>query len=401
MLRQVERDGAAQTPGGAGDQGNRARRHNAWMHSSSSVSAPPNRTINRLIHGAIMRNGGWLPFDRFMAMALYAPGLGYYANPGRKFGALPESGSDFITAPELSPLFGQALARQVGQALRASGSAEIWEFGAGSGALAAQLLDALGNAVQRYTIVELSSALRERQTARLQAHAGKLNWADALPDTLQGVIVGNEVLDAMPVQLLHFDGAQWFERGVAALGEAFAWNDRPTTLRPPFEGRFAPDTTTETHPQAEAFIATLAERLTRGAAFFIDYGFPEAEYYHPQRSGGTLMCHRAHRSDHNPLADVGLKDITAHVNFSAIALAGQNAGLTVLGYANQARFLMNCGIMQLLQGADLRTTANAQKLLTEHEMGELFKVIGFAHGCDDALMLSPLGFSSGDRSHTL
>ena len=403
MLRQIERDGAAEPLGGAGDQGNGASRHNAAMGSdeNTSVSALPNQAITRLIHMAIARNGGWLPFDRFMAMALYAPGLGYYANPGRKFGVLPESGSDFITAPELSPLFGKALACQVGQAMQASGSAEIWEFGAGSGALAAQLLDALGDAVRRYTIVELSAALRERQAVRLQAHAGKLHWADALPDKLQGVIVGNEVLDAMPVQLLHFDGAAWFERGVVKQGPALGWSDRPTPLRPPFGGPFVAGAVTEIHPQAEAFIATLAERLTRGAAFFIDYGFPDAEYYHPQRSGGTLMCHRAHRADDDPLVDVGLKDITAHVNFSAMALAGQNAGLDVLGYTSQARFLMNCGLLGLLPGADLRTAANAQKLLTEHEMGELFKVIGFARGCDEALMRAPLGFSAGDRTHTL
>ena len=158
---------------------------------------------------------------------------------------------------------------------------------------------------------------------------------------------------------------------------------------------------TEIHPQAEAFIATLADRLTRGAAFFIDYGFPQAEYYHPQRDGGTLMCHRAHRADTDPLADVGAKDITAHVDFTGIALAGQEAGLEVLGYTTQAHFLINCGVMQLLEGADLKTTANTQKLLTEHEMGELFKVIGFAKGCAPAFMAAPMGFSNGDRTHTL
>ena len=314
-----------------------------------------------------------------MAMALYAPGLGYYANHGRKFGMLPQSGSDFVTAPELSPLFGRALARQVAQALRASETREVWEFGAGSGALAHQLLDALerlGQAVERYTIVDLSGMLRERQRERLAAFGTKVQWADALPEAMQGVIVGNEVLDAMPVQLLHFDGTQWLERGVIAQDEGFAWSDRPSALKPPVEGPrfsgFTPGTVTEIHPQAEAFISTLAERLTRGAAFFIDYGFPEAEYYHPQRSGGTLMCHRAHRADADPLVDVGAKDITAHVNFTALALAAQNAGLAVIGYTTQAHFLMNCGMLDLLQGADLKTTANTQKLLTEHEMGELF-----------------------------
>jgi len=367
------------------------------LTEGASVSA----ALLRLIRKAIDRDGGWLRFDRFMALALYAPALGYYANASRKFGVLPASGSDFVTAPELTPLFGRALARQVEQALRASGTDEVWEFGAGSGALAEQLLGALGDAVSRYTIVDLSGALRERQRERLRGHAPKVAWADALPETLQGVIVGNEVLDAMPVQLLHFDGTQWLERGVVAQGDAVAWSDRPTALHPPVTGPFAAGTVTEIHPQAEAFVASLAERLTRGAAFFIDYGFPAAEYYHWQRTGGTLMCHRAHRADVDPLADVGQKDITAHVNFSAIALAGQDAGLEVLGYTSQARFLINCGLPKLLQGADLRTLANAQKLLTEHEMGELFKVIAFARGCDVSLMQAPLGFADGDRTHTL
>jgi SAM-dependent MidA family methyltransferase len=367
------------------------------MQQASSVST----RLTGLVRKAIDRDGGWLPFDRFMALALYAPGLGYYSGDKRVFGALPASGSDFVTAPELSPLFGQALARQVAQALDASGSSEVWEFGAGSGALAAHLLGALGDQVSRYTIVDLSGSLRERQQKRLAEFAHKLHWADVLPDTLQGAIVGNEVLDAMPVQLLHFDGTRWFERGVVVAGETFAWAGRPTDLRPSFDGPYAPGTVTEIHPQAEAFITTLAERLTRGAAFFIDYGFPEAEYYHPQRSGGTLMCHRAHRADTDPLVDVGDKDITAHVNFSGIALAAQNAGLAVLGYTTQAHFLMNCGVLDLLQGADIKTIANTQKLLTEHEMGELFKVIGFAKGCDATLTDGPLGFARGDRTHTL
>ena len=367
------------------------------LSENASVSAP----LTRLLHAAIARDGGWLPFDRFMALALYAPGLGYYANRSPKFGVLPQSGSDFVTAPELSPLFGRALARQLAQALEASGSDEVWEFGAGSGALAAQLLESLGDAVRRYTIVDLSGSLRERQRERLAPFGDKLRWVDALPDAMAGVIVGNEVLDAMPVQLLHFDGTRWAERGVVSAGESFAWRERATDLRPPFDGPFAPGTVTEIHPQAEAFIATLAERLTRGAAFFIDYGFPDAEYYHVQRSGGTLMCHRAHLADTDPLVDVGAKDITAHVNFTGVALAAQNAGLDVLGYTTQTHFLINCGVMGDLEGADLKTIANTQKLLTEHEMGELFKVIAFAKGCDAAFTTAPLGFTRGDRTHTL
>lgn len=357
--------------------------------------------LARLIRQAVAREGGWLPFDRFMAMALYAPGLGYYAHGSRKFGLLPQSGSDFVTAPELSPLFGRALARQVAQALSACESREVWEFGAGSGALAEQLLAELGERVTRYTIVDLSGSLRERQRERLARFGGVVQWVETLPERFSGVVVGNEVLDAMPVKLLHFDGSRWYERGVVASGEAFTWQDRPTDDRPPHEGPFIPGTVTEIHPQAEAFIATLADRLLRGAAFFIDYGFPEAEYYHPQRHGGTLMCHRAHQADTDPLADVGEKDITAHVNFTGIALAGQDAGLDVLGYTSQARFLLNCGVMDLLHGASIPAIAHAQKLIHEHEMGELFKVIAFARGCDEAFMQQPLGFIEGDRSHRL
>ncbi len=354
-------------------------------------------SLSTLIACRIEADGGWWPFDRFMAAALYEPGLGYYARDSRQFGASPASGSDFVTAPELSPLFGQALARQVAQALGAAGARDVFEFGAGSGALAEQLLGAL-DADVRYHVVDLSGALRERQQARLAAYGPRVRWLDRLPGSIHGVVVGNEVLDAMPVQLLAFDGRDWHERGVAVDGGVFAWRDRPTALRPPLDPGFPAGTVTEIHPQAEAFVRTLAERLQRGAAFFVDYGFPEAEYYHPQRSGGTLMCHRGHLADADPLADVGAKDITAHVDFTGIALAAQDAGANVVGYTSQARFLMNCGLLELLQGADARTLAPAQKLLAEHEMGELFKVIGFARGLPG---LDPLGFTAGDRCHTL
>jgi SAM-dependent MidA family methyltransferase len=351
----------------------------------------------RIIDAASRREGGWLPFDRFMALALYAPAQGYYANASRKFGRMPSSGSDFVTAPELTPLFGRALAAQVGEALEKTGTDEIWEVGAGSGALALQLLDALGERVARYRIVDLSASLRERQRQTLARHAAKVEWPSELPESMRGVVVGNEVLDAMPVRLLARTGGQWFERGVIAHGDGFAWSDRPTALRPPVEVEGAHDYLTEIHPQAEAFIATLAERLKRGAAFFFDYGFPESEYYHPQRHMGTVMCHRGHRADGDPLSDVGEKDITAHVNFTGIALAGQNAGLDVLGYCNQARFLINAGIAPLMAQAPLAERGMAARLIQEHEMGELFKVIGFAAGG----AWEAIGFGAGDRSHTL
>ena len=383
------------------------------------LEAPP-EALAGLIRRAVADNGGWLPFDRFMALALYAPGLGYYANHRRKFGRMPASGSDFVTAPELSPLFAQALAVQVAQALvaveaaiqaedqtedqaedqAAGGRAELLEFGAGSGALAEGLLDALdaaGLAVQRYAIVDLSGTLRERQQARLARFGNRVQWLDTLPERFDGVLLGNEVLDAMPVQLLAFDGAGWAERGVVTEAAGFAWSDRPTALRPPLAEGFVPGSVTEIAPQAEAFVRTVAAMLRCGVAIFIDYGFPEAEYCLPQRHGGTLMCHQAHRADANPLVDVGEKDITAHVNFSAIALAGQDAGLDVIGYTSQARFLLNCGLVDLLAGASLAQRAMAQKLINEHEMGELFKVIALARG----VQLDPLGFAQGDRTHRL
>ncbi len=370
----------------------------------ASVPGPSADALPTLIRREIEAAGGWLSFDRFMALALYAPGLGYYSSERRKFGLMPGSGSDFVTAPELSPLFGQALAAQIAQALDATGTDEIVEFGAGTGALAAQLLAALGGRLRRYRIVDLSGSLRARQAERLAPWAGKVEWLDALPDQFSGVVVGNELLDAMPVQLIHFDGQQWLERGVVAQADGgFAYADRTSTLRPPLAVadaalHFPPGTVTELHAQAEAFMRTLAEHLQRGAVFLLDYGFPEAEYYHPQRHGGTLMCHHEHRADPDPLLRVGEKDITAHVNFTGIALAGQDAGLTVLGYTSQANFLLNCGLAGLMEQADLPARAMAHRLIQEHEMGELFKVIGFV---TEGLEFDAIGFARGDRSHTL
>src|SRR5687767_7960887 len=190
------------------------------------------RALQALVAEAIRRAGGWLPFDRFMALVLYAPGLGYYANNSRKFGKLPSSGSDFVTAPEMTPLFGQALAAQVEDALRATGTSEVWEFGAGSGALASQLLGALGTSLKRYTIVDLSGTLRERQREALAEYGDKVQWVSELPERFSGVVLGNEVLDAMPVKLLARESGIWHERGV---GPGLAWADRTTDLRPPVE----------------------------------------------------------------------------------------------------------------------------------------------------------------------
>jgi SAM-dependent MidA family methyltransferase len=367
----------------------------------------------RITHG-ILDAGGWLGFDAYMSQALYQPGLGYYAHGSAKFGALPYTtqdgarvaGSDFVTAPEMSPLFGWTLANQVAQALQVTDTHEVWEFGAGSGALALQVLQALrehGVVLSKYTIVDISGSLRARQQATLAEFADQVRWVDALPDAMQGVVLGNELLDAMPVKLLARVQGVWHERGVAlgAVAEdgtpTFIWQDRPTALRPPLDIPGAHDYLTEIHPQGESFIRTLGDKLMAGAVFLLDYGFPEAESYHPQRHMGTVMCHQAHQVDSDPLVAVGQKDITAHVNFTGIALAGNDAGLDVLGYCNQARFLMNCGLLTYLEAADQPTRVMAQKLIMEHEMGEFFKVIGFYKGEPWQAM----GFAMGDRTHTL
>ena len=351
-----------------------------------------------LLAQQLERAGGWLPFDLYMALVLYAPGLGYYAHASRKFGQLPSSGSDFVTAPEMTPLFGQALAAQLAEALERTGTQEVWEFGAGSGALAAQLLQTLGDRVARYRIVELSASLRERQQQALAGWGDRVQWVAELPPQIEGVVVGNEVLDAMPVKLLARRQGAWHERGVVRQADGrLAFSDRPTGLRPPLEIAGEQDYLTEIHPQAEAFVRTLADRLGRGAAFFLDYGFPEAEYYHPQRATGTLMCHRGHLADPDPLDAPGEKDITAHVNFTGIAVAALEAGLPVLGYTSQGRFLINCGLVQAMAAADAREQLAAQRLYAEHEMGELFKVIAFHRGD----FWDALGFREGDRTHSL
>ncbi len=360
-------------------------------------------TLAAHIRRAIEAGDGWIGFDRFMEITLYTPGLGYYANDSRKFGLMPQSGSDFVTAPELSPRFGQALGRQVAQALQTTGTTEVWEFGAGSGALALEILGALGERLTQYTIVDLSGSLQARQRERLAAYAGKVRWVSELPTQMWGVVIGNEVLDAMPVQMLARVNGVWHERGVAIHGNTLVHADQATGLRPPLEVAGGHDYLTEIHLQAEGFVRTLADRLQAGAVFLLDYGFPEHEYYHSQRSMGTVMCHRGHLADADPLQEVGNKDITAHVNFSGIALAGQEAGLQVLGYTSQARFLLNCGVLEGMEAAPLGERALVQKLINEHEMGELFKVIAFAVNSSGQPWSGwqAMGFEQGDRSHTL
>lgn len=381
-------------------------------------------TLRSAIAAEIERAGGWMPFSRFMELALYAPGLGYYSGANVKFGRSERDGSDFVTAPELTPFFGMALAEPLAQALETSGTDSLMEFGAGTGKLAADVLGALeahGRPRDRYFIVELSGELRQRQhdtIARLAPKAlPRVTWLDALPERFDGVVLGNEVLDAMPVDLHARVDGRWHERGVTVHGRDFIWSDRPLREQangasgtrephPHWQRRITgADYLSESHAAAHAFIGTVCRMLGRGAAFFIDYGFPAHEYYHPQRDGGTLMCHFRHRTHTDPFLYPGLQDITAHVDFTGIAQAALDAQAEILGYSTQGRFLLNAGIAQRLSEqipsedpTRYLPASNAlHKLLFESEMGELFKVIALGKGLDASLPV----FASGDRSHTL
>ncbi|MGX5658772.1 class I SAM-dependent methyltransferase [Castellaniella ginsengisoli] len=367
--------------------------------------------VQAMLAERIRDAGGWLPFERWMEAALYAPGLGYYSAGSAKF----HRDGDFTTAPETSPLFGRALARQVAQVLEASGSTRVLEFGAGSGALAAALIPALreqGLEVE-YEILELSADLRARQQDRLSAWAGRVRWLDALPAAFNGCVVANEVLDAMPAVLFRWNAAGAPELlGVAldARPEAaapFRWATReaPPPTAAALAARMPPLTgyQSEMNPQAEAWVRDLGRWLQRGAALLIDYGFPRAEYYHPQRLRGTLMCHFRHYAHDQALILAGLQDITAHVDFTAMADAALDGGLDVLGYTSQARFLMNAGLTDLIRapGDDpaqrARQLTALNTLLSEAEMGELFKVLAVGRGLETPL----LGFARGDRRDRL
>lgn len=377
-----------------------------------------------LIADEMKAHGGWMSFARYMELCLYAPGLGYYSGPARKLGSGPQDASDFVTAPEMSPLFGRCVARQLAEICAAS-APHILEFGAGSGALAAHMLaelERLDALPERYAILDLSADLRARQRATLEAQVPHLLprviWLDALPERIEGAVVANEVLDAMPVDVVVAAGDRWLERGVAldTAGQlSFADRDIDADSKlsdaalhhlGPAEN-FSPGYVTEIGRAACGFVTSVAERLAgqAGALLFVDYGFPARELYHPQRTGGTLMAHLRHRAHPDVLVWPGVQDITAHVNFSAVAETARAAGLELLGYTNQAHFLINCGITDLLEGAPgsaawLRQTNALQRLVSEAEMGELFKVMALGCGLSPALPgLS--GFVRGDRGQTL
>ncbi len=405
----------------------------ANLPAPSAEALTHSATLCELIRHDISAQGGWIPFSRFMELALYAPGLGYYTAGARKFG---EAG-DFITAPELSSLFGRTLAKQIIEIMQAS-TPHILELGAGSGKLALDILSELEKRnvlPETYSILEVSADLRERQQALIQTKlphlATRVFWLDTLPDHFAGAVFGNEVLDALPVHLVYWrktnvgressrqgsvgmipdlqnQNPEIFERGVALDDTRFIWQDRlpqNEALLAIAQNITAPDDyLSEISLAARGLIASLCERLDKGALLFIDYGFGNDEYYHPQRSRGTLMCHYRHHSHDDPFYLLGLQDITAHVDFTAIAESAIDHGAHFLGYTSQAHFLINNGVTEFMgevSAEDVRAysplSAQLQKLTSPAEMGELFKVIALGKGMEDPLG----GFLSGDMSRRL
>ncbi|MDB5935297.1 MAG: hypothetical protein JWQ01_2641 [Massilia sp.] len=363
--------------------------------------------LQQLIAAEIAQSGA-ISFARFMELALYAPRVGYYSGGAAKLG----KDGDFTTAPEITPLFGAALARAAA-AIIVQSAPNILEFGAGTGKLAVDVLTALadaGVAIDSYAIVELSGELRARQQQALKDFP-QVRWLDGFPDTFSGVVLANEVLDAMPVELVTKTPSGWRQVMVTIEAGRFAFAERaPDAALAAHIGRQIPQADvlevgylTEVHPVACGFMATLARMLAGGAAILFDYGFPAHEYYVDDRTGGTLMCHYRHHSHPDPFYLPGLQDITAHVDFTAMALAAQDAGLDVLAYMSQAAFLIGAGIGDLLLRTDPQDAmrylpqANAvQKLVSPSEMGELFKVLVVGKG-----VALPAAIAGADRSHRL
>jgi SAM-dependent MidA family methyltransferase len=378
-------------------------------------AAHSRRLVNR-IWEEIDARSGWLSFERFMEMALYEPGLGYYSAGASKLGA----GGDFVTAPEVSSLFSRCLATQCGEILQHVSGGAILEFGAGSGVMAADLLNELaaqGSLPQRYLILEVSADLRERQRALVQerapAHAARVEWLDRLPEEFRGVVLANEVLDALPVQRFRIRGDQvnalgvtwqlgrldWSEVHAEAQLEAAVRRIEANT------GERLPDGyTSEINMRLTPWIAGVAAALREGVALFIDYGLPQRQYYRSERREGTLLCHFRHRFHDDPLINVGVQDIGAWVDFTAVAEAASAAGLTVAGFSTQAHFLIGSGLEQLLAPAEghelasrVQLARQAMLLTLPGEMGERFKVIGLSRGFEQPLR----GFGVRDLAATL
>jgi len=383
----------------------------APLPTPDSEALAHSQQLVQLIQNEIEKAGGWIDFAHYMHLALYSPGLGYYSAGSRKFGGA----GDFVTAPEISSLFGQTLARQVAQVLQQT-QGNILELGAGSGKLCAQLLlelQQLEALPQQYFILEVSAYLREVQQQALQHMlptdlTARVQWLDELPPTFRGLVLANEVLDALPVHIIKTREQELQELGVTCSSGTFGWQARQVSSgklqKRALELNLPPDFQTELNLAAPALVSSLSAMLQHGVILLIDYGFPRHEYYHAQRSAGTLMCHYRHYAHSDPFLYPGLQDITAHVEFTAVAEAGVANSLNLLGFSSQAQFLINCGITQLLQRyspsemmAYAAVAAQAQKLLSPTEMGELFKVI--ALGRDYANPL--IGFRQGDKRHKL
>jgi SAM-dependent MidA family methyltransferase len=370
--------------------------------------------LARLIREEIERGGGSIPFARYMELVLYAPGLGYYSAGTAKLGAE----GDFVTAPEISPLFARCVARQCREVLEGLGGGDLLELGAGTGRLAAGLLEDLAfhNCIpERYLILEVSADLRERQQRlirqRIPGLAERVRWLDRLPEApFQGVMLANEVLDALPVHRVRIDADEVMEYHIAWENSAFVWRLRPAS-RPLDEAvawlravvNLPAEYDTEINLMMGPWVRSMAEFLERGTLLFIDYGFPRLEYYHPQRSQGTLMCHYRHRSHGDPRVLPGLQDITAHVDFTALAEAGIEAGLTLAGYTTQADFLLATGLAEFAETAagkdshaQMEVARQVKRLVMPSEMGELFKVMALTRG----IAQPRLGFDR-DRSHCL
>ncbi len=361
-----------------------------------------------------LAGGGFLPFDVFMQAALYTPQLGYYTAT-RPVGSAA-NGADFTTAPEISVLFGHTVAQAIAPCFGVDLPTVVLECGAGTGKLAKDILDGLagqGVTVQSYCILELSATLRAQQQALLAAYPC-VQWLDALPSKFSGVVIANELLDAMPVRSFALEWGHVFERGVVwdESAQTWQWVQRKATAADAGNVLSSVSDSVKAQPryelerceQAHGWLASMACGIQRGALLLIDYGFARDELYHPQRAGGTLMAHRLHQATPDVLSDVGDADITAHIDFTAVAHAVTQAGMDCVGYVNQARFLINSGVANAYasaaQGADTIAQAQLsrglQLLMNESEMGELFKVIAFTKNCS-----APLGFERGDRSRRL
>lgn len=365
--------------------------------------------VQALIRADLERAGGRIPFSRFMELALYAPGLGYYSAGARKFGAA----GDFVTAPEISPLFSHCLGRQCAEVLAALKGGDVLELGAGSGAMAADLLlelERLERLPRKYLILEVSAELRQRQRIAIQKRAPKLvsrvEWLETLPPSFTGVMLGNEVLDALPVARFRKTGDGFQEFAVAAEGEGFRWElaepgeelgESLEELESDLPKPLAEGYVSEYCPTLAPLIASLAAALQRGAMLFTDYGYARSAYYHPDRSMGTLMCHYRQRAHGDPFLYIGLQDITAFVDFTAVAAAGTLAGLELAGYSTQAHFLLALGIGEAALNAGPEVLQQVKRLTLPEEMGERFKAIGFVKGLD----LSLKGFGLRDLSRTL